>query len=112
MLAVAGCGGGGDSESDGFAKGYNATIRRLASVNQELAGLDVSAKSSRAIAREFDRFGDALASTRGELARLEPPASARSEFNALLGALDDSVTASRREVDAAQDALGRAVQTG
>jgi hypothetical protein len=137
FLSLAGCGGGGGAETDGFAEGYNATIRRLASVTQELAGLDVSAKSSRAIAREFDQFGKALQSTRSELARLDPPASARRQFDALLGALDDSVSASERaaaaarairpaaqrralrqlrratrQVDAAQDALGRAVATG
>jgi hypothetical protein len=137
LLTVAGCGGGDGSERNGFAEGYNATIRRLASVNQELAGLDVSAKSSRGIAKEFDQFGEALQSTRSELARLEPPDSARKQFNALLGALDDSVSASHRaaaaarairparqrralrqlrratrEVDAAQDGLGRAVATG
>jgi hypothetical protein len=141
LLAVflaAGCGGGGDdSKPDGFAAGYNASIRRLATVNQQLAGLNVSAKSSRAIAREFDQFGEALESTRGELTRLTPPDSALKQFNGLLAALDDSVGASRRaaaaaraiqparqrralrqlrratrEVDAAQDALGRAVETG
>jgi hypothetical protein len=106
-------------------------------VNQELAGLDVSAKSSRSIAREFDQFGEALQSTRSDLARLKPPASARTQLQALLGALDDSVSASRRaaaaarairparqrralrqlrratrQVDAAQDALRRAVASG
>ncbi|MEA2402879.1 MAG: hypothetical protein QOK00_3282 [Thermoleophilaceae bacterium] len=137
FLTVAGCGGGEDSKQTGFADRYNAAIRRLAAVNQELASLNVSAKSSRGIAREFDQFGEALESTRGELARLEPPDSARAQFDALLAALDDSVTSSSRaaaaaraikparqrralrqlrratrQVDAAQDALGRAVQTG
>jgi hypothetical protein len=134
FCAVSGC--GGDSEPDPFAAGYNAAIRQLAAVDQEVAALDVSAKSSRAIAREFDRFGDALRSTRTELADLEPPQRAAVEFEALLSALDDSVAASRRAaaaaraieprrqrralrrlraatraVDSAQDALGRAVET-
>jgi hypothetical protein len=133
---AAGCGGGDDSEPDTFATDYNAAIRRLADVNQELAALDVSAKSSRAIAREFDRFGAALESTRGELAALEPPARAAAAFDALLGSLDEAVAASgraaaaaraikparqrralrqlrgaTREIDRAQDALGRAVAT-
>jgi hypothetical protein len=131
---VAGCGGGDDSEPDAFAASYNAAIRRLADVNRELAALEASAKSSRAIAREFDRFGAALESTRGELAALEPPARAAGEFDALLAALDHAVAASdgaaaaarairparqrralrrlrsaTREIDSAQDALGRAV---
>jgi len=137
FLAVTGCGGGDDSEPDRFSEGYNATIRQLGTVNQELAGLDVSAKSSRAIANELDRFGAALQRTRTRLGRLEPPERAANEFAALLSALDDSVDASSRaaaaaraieparqrralrqlraatrEVDRAQDALGRAVQTG
>jgi hypothetical protein len=137
VFLIAACGGGDDSEPDAFATGYNATIRRLANVNQELAALDVSAKSSRAIAREFDSFGAALEGTRGELARLKPPPRAAREFDALLAALDDSVAASRRaaaaarairparqrralrqlrratrEVDRAQDALARAVAAG
>src|SRR5687768_3155080 len=82
FLAVSGC-GGGDSEPDPFADGYNAAIRQLAGVNQEVAGLDVSARSSRAIAREFDRFAEALRSTRTELAGLEPPQRAAAEFDAL-----------------------------
>jgi hypothetical protein len=134
---VSGCGGADEPDTNGFAQGYNASIQRLAAVNAQLAALDVSTKSSRAIARQFDRFGAALESTRAELGRLNPPASARREFNALLGALDDGVAASHRaaraarqiqparqrravrqlrgaaqEVDAAQDALGRAVSAG
>jgi hypothetical protein len=106
-------------------------------VNRQLAALDVSTKSSRAIARQFDRFGAALESTRAELGRLNPPPSAQREFNALLAALDDAVAASHRaaraarqiqparqrravsqlrraaqEIDATQDALGRAVSAG
>ena len=136
FLFAAGC-GGDDSEPDRFSEGYNAAIRQLATVNQELAGLDVSAKSSKAIAKEFERFGAALESTSSRLARLEPPERGAKDFAALLSALDDSVSASRRaaaaaravkparqrralrqlraatrEVDRAQDALGRAVQTG
>jgi hypothetical protein len=134
---VSACGGGDDSDSSGFAEGYNASIHRLAAVNRQLAALDVSTKSSRAIAARFDRFGAALEGTRAELGQLQPPASARREFNALLAALDDAVGASHRaaraarqiqparqrravrqlrraaeEVDAAQDALGQAVSAG
>jgi hypothetical protein len=134
---VSGCGGADEPDTNGFAQGYNASIQRLAAVNRQLAALNVSTKSSRAIARQFDRFGAALDSTRAELGRLNPPASARREFNALLAALDDGVAASHRaaraarqiqparqrravrqlrgaagEVDAAQDALGRAVSAG
>jgi hypothetical protein len=128
--------GGGDPEPDPFAARYNAAIRQLASVNADLAGIDASARSSRAIAREFDRFGDALASTRARLARLDPPERAVAQFDALLTALDDSVRASARaaraaraiqpgrqrralrqlrgatrEIGRAQDALSRAVET-
>jgi hypothetical protein len=135
--SVSGCGESDAPDSNDFAQGYNASIHRLGAVNRQLAALDVSTKSSRAIARQFDRFGAALASTRAELGGLKPPAPARREFNALLAALDDAVAASHRaaraarqiqparqrqavrqlrgaakEIDGAQDALGRAVSTG
>ncbi len=102
FLALSGCGGEGESESDGFTDGYNAAITRLSNLNSELAELDVSAKSSRAIANEFKQFGAALESIRGELAALEPPKRAQQQFDALLAALGDSVDASGRAADAAR----------
>jgi hypothetical protein len=140
LLALgAGCGDDDSSGTDGFSKGYNAAIARLARVNQELGSLPSSAKprSSNAIAREFDTFADGLANTRAQLSRLAPPEQAVSQFAALLAALDESVGASRRaaraarqikparqrravrqlqraaeEVTSAEDALRRAVERG
>jgi hypothetical protein len=92
--------------------------------------------SSRAIARQLDQFADALADTRQELSRLEPPKQATRELDELVAALDRAVAAGRKaaaaaraiqparqrralqqmrdaalEVARAQDALARAVQS-
>lgn len=103
LLGLSGC-GESDSEADGFSEGYNAAIERLGRVNQELAGLEASSRSrsNRAIGRAFDRFAEAVESTRGDLARLEPPERAAQEFAGLLAALDESVSASRRAAAAAR----------
>jgi hypothetical protein len=141
-LAIALCllapGCGGDSEPDRFSSGYNATIERLDRASRQVIALapERKTRSSRAIARQLDRFTDALAGTRRELARLKPPERATREFHELTSALDRSVAAGRRaaaaareikpaaqrralrqlrdaalEVAQAQDALGRAVNS-
>jgi hypothetical protein len=134
-FGVAGC-GGDDSDTDGFSQGYNDAIERLGRVNEDLAGLRNS-RSTRAIAHEFEDFGDALERTRADLSGLQPPADAEDEFDSVLAALEDGVRASRRaahaarairpagqrravrdlqraaeELAAAEDALRRAVQAG
>jgi hypothetical protein len=134
-FAAAGC-GDDDSDTNGFSQGYNAAIERLGRVNEDLADLRNS-RSTRAIAHEFEDFAGALQSTRADLSRLEPPADAADEFDAVLAALEDGVRASRRaahaarairpagqrravrnlqraaeELAAAEDALRRAVATG
>jgi hypothetical protein len=128
---------GGDDDTDNFSEPYNAAIRRLDQASQKVIALAPSRKreSSRAIARQLDQFADVLAATRAELSGLEPPKSATRQFDALVAALDESVTAGHRaaaaarqiqpgrqrralaqlrdaavEVGNAQDALGRAVQ--
>jgi hypothetical protein len=135
LALIAGC-GDDDSDTDGFSQGYNAAIERLGRVNEDLAGLRNS-RSTRAIAHEFEDFGAALEGTREDLARLEPPAGAADEFEAVLASLEDGVRASRRaahaarairpagqrravrdlqraaeELAAAENALRRAVQAG
>ena len=130
---------GGDSEPDNFSSGYNAAIERLDQASQRIIALAPAGKtrSSRAIARQLDSFADVLQGTRKELSRLEPPQRATKEFDQLVAALDDSVAAGRKAADAAraiepgrqrralrelrdaaveiahaQDALGRAVESG
>ncbi len=60
-------------------------------------------ESSRAIARQLDQFADVLAETRAELAGLEPPKSRDAQFDALVAALDESVTAGPRRRGRAAD---------
>jgi hypothetical protein len=129
---------GGDSEPDRFSSDYNAAIKRLDEASQQLTSLEATRRkqSSRAIARELDRFADVLAGTRRELASLEPPQRATRPFKELVAALDDSVAAGHKaasaaraiqpaaqrralrqlrdaalEIARAQDALGRAVNS-
>jgi hypothetical protein len=129
---------GGDSEPDRFSSDYNAAIQRLDKASQQLVSLEATRRkqSSRAIARELDRFADVLAGTRRELASLEPPQRATKPFKELVAALDDSVAAGHKaasaaraiqpaaqrralrqlrdaalEIARAQDALGRAVNS-
>ena len=135
-LLVPAC--GGSSEPDHFSSSYNRAIERLDRSSQKVIALAPAGKtrSSRAIARQLDSFADALAGTRRELARLQPPDRASSQFAALVAALDKSVAAGRRaaaaaraiqpveqrralnqlrdaalEVARAQEALGRAVNS-
>jgi hypothetical protein len=129
---------GGDSEPDRFSSDYNAAIKRLDKASEQLTSLEATRRkqSSRAIARELDRFADVLAGTRRELASLEPPQRANKPFKELVAALDDSVAAGHKaasaaraiqpaaqrralrqlrdaalEIARAQDALGRAVNS-
>jgi hypothetical protein len=59
-------------------------------------------QSSRAIARQLDRFADVLAGTRRELAALEPPQRATKPFKELVAALDESVRAGHKAASAAR----------
>jgi hypothetical protein len=101
-LAVPAC--GGESEPDHFSTGYNAAIQRLDQASQELVALEPAKRkeSSRAIARQLDRFADVLAGARRELARLSPPERATKQFDDLVAALDKSVDAGHRAADAAR----------
>jgi len=62
-LLVPAC--GGESEPDHFSSDYNAAIQRLDRASRELVALEPAHKkeSSRAIARQLDRFADVLAGT-------------------------------------------------
>jgi hypothetical protein len=101
-LAVPAC--GGESEPDHFSTGYNAAIQRLDQAGRELVAIEPANKkeSSRAIARQLDRFADVLAGARRELARLSPPERATKQFDELVAALDKSVDASHRAAGAAR----------
>jgi hypothetical protein len=98
--ALAAC-GDDDTDTTSFSEGYNSAIQRLGRVNEDLAGLRNS-RSTRAIAHEFEDFAAALQRTEAALSRLEPPARATEEFDAVLAALDDGVRASRRAAHAAR----------
>ena len=94
--------GDDDTDTTSFSEGYNAAIQRLSQVNDDLAQLQ-SSRSSRAIAREFDDFADGLEAAGAQLERLQPPEAATGQFDDLVGALDETVEASRRAADAARE---------
>jgi hypothetical protein len=138
VLALAACGGSSD-ESGSFSKGYNAAIVKLDRASNELAATQATTRvrSSRAIARQLDRFADLLSGTSSDLHGLQPPSGASAQFRALTAALDQSIASARRaahaareiqparqraalrrlrdsvvEISRAQDALQKAVQSG
>jgi hypothetical protein len=96
---------GGNSEPDHFSSGYNTAIKRLDRASQKVIALAPARKtgSSRAIARQLDRFADVLAGTRRELGRLQPPNRATKQFDELMAALQKSVTAGRGAATAARE---------
>jgi hypothetical protein len=103
-LSPAAC-GSGDSDSADFPAAYNAAIAKLDRASQSLAATQATRKvrSSRAIARQFDRFAGVLAVTREDLARLKPPKAATKEFGELTAALDGSIASARRAARAARE---------
>ena len=96
---------GGDSEPDHFSTGYNTAIKRLDRASQKVIALSPVRRtdSSRAIARQLDRFADVLAGTQRELGRLQPPDRATKQFDELIAALKKSVTAGRGAATAARE---------
>jgi acyl-CoA reductase-like NAD-dependent aldehyde dehydrogenase len=105
-VALGACGGGSDSDSASadFPQGYNAAIAKLDRASTALATTEPAGKtrSSRAIARQLDRFADLLADTAKDLAALEPPKAGAGQFRQLRAALDRSIASARRAARAAR----------
>jgi hypothetical protein len=104
-IALGACGGSdSDSSSADFPKSYNAAISRLDQASQALATTDAGrkARSSRAIARQLDRFATLLAGTAEDLSALDPPQAAAGQFRQLTAALDRSIASARRAARAAR----------
>jgi hypothetical protein len=105
-LVLGACGGGSNSGTDSadFPQGYNAAIAKLDRAGQSLATTEPArkARSSRAIARQLDRFAAVLAGTAKDLSALEPPKAAAAQFRQLTSALDDSIASARRAARAAR----------
>jgi hypothetical protein len=104
VLALSACGSSGD-DTTSFSSGYNAAIAKLDRAGTELAATQTTTRkrSSRAIARQLDRFAELLAVTSTDLHRLQPPAGASRQFKALTGALDQSIASARRAARAARE---------
>jgi hypothetical protein len=108
VLALSACGGSGE-DTTSFSTGYNQAIAKLDRASNQLAATKAttrdrsSAKSSRAIARQLDRFADLLAVTSTDLHRLQAPSGASSQFKALTAALDQSIASARKAARAARE---------
>src|SRR4051794_26534449 len=81
-LVLGACGSSDDDASANFPQAYNAAIAKLDRASAALATTDTTPKagSSRAIARQLDRFAGLLAGTGRELAALQPPKAASGQF--------------------------------
>jgi hypothetical protein len=102
-FALPACGGSSD-DPEGFSQSYNSAISKLDKAGQQLAVAQGTrkARSSRAIARQLDRFAAVLANTGSDLDRLEAPKSAARQYTALTGALGQAVASARRAARAAR----------
>jgi hypothetical protein len=101
--SLSACGSSGE-DTTSFSTGYNAAIAKLDRASTELATTHATrrTRSSRAIARQLDRFADLLGITSADLHRLKPPTGASVQFKALTAALDESIASARRAAHAAR----------
>jgi hypothetical protein len=97
VLALSACGSSGD-DTTSFSSGYNAAIAKLDRAGQELAVTQSTrkARSSRAIARQLDRFAALLAATGRDLDRLQAPKAAHKQYSELTAALDQAIASARQ----------------
>jgi hypothetical protein len=102
-LALAACGSSSD-DSESFSQSYNHAIAKLDQAGQALAVTQSGPKahSSRAIARQLDRFAALLADTGHDLGRLQAPKAASNQYSALTRALDQAIASARRAARAAR----------
>jgi hypothetical protein len=102
-VSLSACGSSGE-DTTSFSTGYNAAIAKLDRASTELATTQATrrTRTSRAIARQLDRFADLLGITSADLHRLKPPSGASGQFRALTAALDESIASARRAAHAAR----------
>ena len=95
----------GDDDADAFKEDYNAAVKPLSELNDDIGGSIGSApgKSNEAIAKEFDQLADKAQETRRNLADLEPPEDAKDAYDELLTALEGGTDDLRAVAEAARD---------
>ena len=97
---------GGDSEPDHFSSGYNAAIERLDQASQQVIALAPARKTRSPAGRSP---GSSIASRTCSPARAASwrrwsrPTRATKQFDQLVAALDESVTAGHQAADAARE---------
>jgi hypothetical protein len=93
MALVFGATACGEDSNDGFKDQYNAAVRPLNQLGDDVVASLTSAGegSDRELARELDKYADRAEQTRHHLSELQPPDDTRDQFDDLLAALKESV---------------------
>ncbi len=93
LLAVLPAAGCGSDNSDQFREDYNTAVTKLSKINTDIGSATGGSgdQSNAAIAKEFNEIADTVEQTRSDLARLEPPDEATTQFDDLLSALEKGV---------------------
>jgi methyl-accepting chemotaxis protein len=101
-LPAAAC---GEDEDNQFKEDYNAAVRPLSELNDDIGNSigGAAGKSNDAIAKEFERLATKAQETRDNLADLEPPEDAKESFDELLSSLEQGTDDLRAVAQAAKD---------
>ena len=93
LLAVLPATGCGTDNADQFREDYNAAVNKLSKINTDIGSATGGGgdQSNAAIAKEFNQIAGTVEQTRSDLARLDPPEEARTQFDELLSALEKGV---------------------
>jgi hypothetical protein len=95
-FGAADCGGGDDTGD--FRKSYNAIVKQYTSLPVEIGSAvrGASAKSDKALEKQFDDLADRLSDEVAKLRKLDPPDDAKDEYDAFVAGLakvDDDLRA-------------------
>jgi hypothetical protein len=101
-VAFAAC---GDDDDNAFKEDYNAAIKPLSELNQDIGSSlrGAGGQSNDAIATKFQQLADKAQQARDNLAELEPPEDAKQSFDQLLSSLQKGTDDLRAVATAAED---------
>jgi len=104
-IGIAGCGGGGDDETDSFSDAYKPVNADLLAFSTDLSrtAQGASGKSDAQLAREYDGLATDLEAINRRVENLDPPQDLKDELDAMtrdldstVGAIEDIAAAARR----------------
>ena len=101
-IAFAAC---GDDDDEAFKEDYNAAVKPLSELNQDIGSSlrGAAGQSNDAIAQRFEELADKAQQARDNLAEIEPPEDAKESFDQLLSSLQDGTDDLRAVATAAED---------